>query len=31
MWQEINDTGAWSGEIWNKKKNGVIFPRMVID
>jgi len=26
MWQEINDTGAWSGEIWNKKKNGVIFP-----
>jgi len=26
MWQEIENTGAWSGEIWNKKKNGEIFP-----
>jgi diguanylate cyclase (GGDEF)-like protein/PAS domain S-box-containing protein len=26
MWQDIHDTGAWSGEIWNKKKNGEIFP-----
>lgn len=26
MWQDIDDTGAWSGEIWNKKKNGEIFP-----
>jgi len=26
MWQDIDNTGAWSGEIWNKKKNGEIFP-----
>ena len=26
MWQSIDDSGAWSGEIWNKKKNGEIFP-----
>lgn len=26
MWQDIEDTGAWSGEIWNKKKNGDVFP-----
>ena len=26
MWQDIADNGAWSGEIWNKKKNGEIFP-----
>jgi len=22
MWQEINTTGHWQGEIWNKRKNG---------
>ncbi len=22
MWKAINDTGHWSGEIWNRKKNG---------
>ena len=26
MWQDIDNTGAWSGEIWNKKKNGEVFP-----
>jgi PAS domain S-box-containing protein len=26
MWQGILDDGGWSGEIWNKKKNGDIFP-----
>jgi len=26
MWQDIVDNGAWSGEIWNKKKNGEVFP-----
>ena len=26
MWQDIDDTGSWSGEIWNKKKNGEVFP-----
>ena len=22
MWQSINDTGLWQGEIWNRRKNG---------
>ncbi|PHS25586.1 MAG: hypothetical protein COA83_05280 [Methylophaga sp.] len=25
MWQSINTTGHWSGEIWNKRKNGEVF------
>ncbi len=26
MWQSINDTGLWQGEIWNRRKNGEIYP-----
>ncbi|TPH16455.1 putative bifunctional diguanylate cyclase/phosphodiesterase [Litorilituus lipolyticus] len=26
MWNEIKETGSWSGEIWNKKKSGEVFP-----
>ena len=26
MWQNIDNHGFWSGEIWNKKKNGEVFP-----
>lgn len=26
MWQSINDTGAWRGELWNRRKNGEVFP-----
>ena len=26
MWRSINDTGAWDGEVWNRRKNGEIFP-----
>ena len=26
MWDTINKTGSWSGEIWNKRKNGEIYP-----
>jgi diguanylate cyclase (GGDEF)-like protein/PAS domain S-box-containing protein len=26
MWDSINHTGAWSGEIWNRRKNGEIYP-----
>lgn len=26
MWKEINDYGSWQGEIWNRRKNGEIFP-----
>jgi two-component system CheB/CheR fusion protein len=26
MWEEIDRTGGWQGEIWNKRKNGEIYP-----
>src|SRR5450830_754108 len=26
MWERINNTGAWEGEIWNRHKNGEIYP-----
>jgi diguanylate cyclase (GGDEF)-like protein/PAS domain S-box-containing protein len=26
MWESINTTGFWEGEIWNKRKNGEIYP-----
>ncbi|UUM31741.1 putative bifunctional diguanylate cyclase/phosphodiesterase [Vibrio japonicus] len=26
MWQCIQSTGRWSGEIWNKTKSGAIYP-----
>lgn len=26
MWQSITNTGVWKGEIWNKRKNGEIYP-----
>jgi diguanylate cyclase (GGDEF)-like protein/PAS domain S-box-containing protein len=26
MWDEINTTGHWQGEIWDKRKNGEIYP-----
>ncbi|MDX1592681.1 MAG: diguanylate cyclase [Gammaproteobacteria bacterium] len=26
MWQEIRDNGSWRGEIWNRRKNGEIYP-----
>ncbi len=26
MWQSLNETGSWKGEVWNKRKNGEIFP-----
>ncbi|HEY1130863.1 MAG TPA: EAL domain-containing protein [Roseateles sp.] len=26
MWAMINQTGHWQGEIWNRRKNGQIFP-----
>ena len=27
MWQQLIHTGTWSGEIWDKRKNGEIFPK----
>ena len=26
MWRAINLTGFWEGEIWNKRKNGEVYP-----
>lgn len=27
MWQSIDSTGSWKGEIWNRKKSGEIYPQ----
>jgi diguanylate cyclase (GGDEF)-like protein/PAS domain S-box-containing protein len=27
MWKEINTNGYWQGEIWDKRKNGEIYPK----
>lgn len=26
MWKSLKDTGRWQGEIWNRRKNGEIYP-----
>jgi diguanylate cyclase (GGDEF)-like protein/PAS domain S-box-containing protein len=26
MWRSIDDTGHWSGEMWNQKKDGEVYP-----
>jgi diguanylate cyclase (GGDEF)-like protein/PAS domain S-box-containing protein len=26
MWESLNKTGAWKGEIWNRRKDGAIYP-----
>jgi diguanylate cyclase (GGDEF)-like protein/PAS domain S-box-containing protein len=26
MWHAINTTGSWQGELWNRRKNGEIYP-----
>jgi diguanylate cyclase (GGDEF)-like protein len=26
MWESINQSGSWSGEIWNRRKNGELYP-----
>ncbi|MFB9279560.1 EAL domain-containing protein [Cohnella cellulosilytica] len=26
MWERIHSTGHWEGEIWNRRKNGEIYP-----
>ena len=27
MWQQLLETGSWTGEIWEKRKNGQIYPK----
>jgi diguanylate cyclase (GGDEF)-like protein/PAS domain S-box-containing protein len=29
IWQSIKNTGAWYGEIWNRRKNGEIYPEQL--
>ncbi len=29
MWESIHKTGRWSGEIWNRRKSGEIFPENI--
>ena len=26
MWASITVTGHWQGEVWNRRKNGEIYP-----
>lgn len=27
MWDSINRTGSWQGEIWDRRKNGEVYPK----
>ncbi|MDO9139116.1 MAG: PAS domain S-box protein [Methylobacter sp.] len=27
MWESIDSTGAWQGEIWDRRKNGEVYPK----
>jgi diguanylate cyclase (GGDEF)-like protein/PAS domain S-box-containing protein len=29
MWTTLRDTGKWSGEIWDKRKDGTIYPKTI--
>lgn len=29
MWKTIRTTGTWSGEIWNRKRDGTVFPEQL--
>ncbi|SDE38825.1 diguanylate cyclase domain-containing protein [Rhodospira trueperi] len=26
LWRELRETGAWEGEIWNRRKDGKVYP-----
>ncbi|OIP19292.1 MAG: GGDEF domain-containing protein [Comamonadaceae bacterium CG_4_9_14_3_um_filter_60_33] len=29
MWASINGSGHWQGEIWNRRKNGEVYPQLI--
>ncbi len=29
MWEQINNRGFWSGEIWNRRKDGSVYPEWI--
>lgn len=30
MWDHIGTSGSWQGEIWNKRKNGELYPQHIL-
>lgn len=30
MWQQITSTGQWEGEIWDRRKNGDVYPKWLM-
>ncbi|MFU8788465.1 MAG: putative bifunctional diguanylate cyclase/phosphodiesterase [Methylobacter sp.] len=30
VWESINRTGSWRGELWNRRKNGELYPEWII-
>lgn len=29
MWDSIKNTGSWAGEVWNRRKNGEVYPQYI--
>ncbi|MGH1460613.1 MAG: EAL domain-containing protein [Neptuniibacter sp.] len=29
MWQQISEQGYWQGEIWNRRKDGTVYPELL--
>ncbi len=29
LWNSVNEKGSWQGEIWDRKKNGDIYPKLL--
>lgn len=29
MWHDINSKGMWIGELWDKRKNGMVYPKLL--
>ncbi len=29
MWRSLKDNGKWRGELWNRRKNGTVFPELL--
>ncbi len=29
MWKELNETGSWEGELWDRKKDGLFYPKLL--
>ncbi|OGB29089.1 MAG: hypothetical protein A3F78_14970 [Burkholderiales bacterium RIFCSPLOWO2_12_FULL_61_40] len=30
MWESVGQTGVWQGEIWDRRKNGEIYPKWMV-